>query len=129
MHPAGATFGVDFRHFMGKLDDTKRRVAVGLFFGMLLLLGPLLVRDYGMGWDERADRLVGYMSLRYVARYFLGTYRWHPAPYEPQFGTPMHNIQVDDMTILTVFQWWSEAEWSDDFSVVGPLSIAEHAPK
>ncbi|MBH8558020.1 ArnT family glycosyltransferase [Hymenobacter negativus] len=53
---------------MGKIDDTKRRVAAGLFFGILLLLGPLLVRDYGMGWDERADRMVGYMSLRYVAQ-------------------------------------------------------------
>lgn len=45
-----------------------RRVVTTLFFGGLLLLGPLLVRDYGMGWDERADRLVGYMSLRYVAQ-------------------------------------------------------------
>lgn len=53
---------------MGKLDDIKRRTATSLFFGILLLLGPLLVRDYGMGWDERADRLVGYMSLRYVAQ-------------------------------------------------------------
>ena len=55
---------------MGKLDDTKRRIATGLFFGILLLLGPLLARDYGMGWDERADRMVGYMSLRYVTQLF-----------------------------------------------------------
>ena len=46
--------------------------------------------------------------LRFVphaqARYFLGIYRWHPGPYEPQFGTPVHNIRVDGMTILTVFR-------------------------
>ncbi|WP_216680015.1 hypothetical protein [Hymenobacter siberiensis] len=46
--------------------------------------------------------------LRFVphaqARYFLGIYRWHPWPYEPQFGTPVHDIRVDGMTILTVFQ-------------------------
>ena len=46
--------------------------------------------------------------LRFVphaqARYFLGIYRWHPGPYEPQFGTPVHDIRVDGMTILTVFQ-------------------------
>jgi hypothetical protein len=53
---------------MGKINDKKRRITTGLFFGILLLLGPLLVRDYGMGWDERADRMVGYMSLRYVAQ-------------------------------------------------------------
>ncbi|WP_310392812.1 hypothetical protein [Hymenobacter sp.] len=45
-----------------------RRTAAALFFGGLLLLGLLLFRDYGMGWDEPTDRLTGYTSLRYLAQ-------------------------------------------------------------
>jgi hypothetical protein len=46
--------------------------------------------------------------LRFVphaqARYFLGIYRWHPWPYEARFGTPVHDIMVDGMPILTIFR-------------------------
>ena len=46
----------------------SRRIATTLFFGGLLLLGLLLTNDYGMGWDEPAERQAGYISLRYVAQ-------------------------------------------------------------
>ena len=49
-------------------ERTFRRIATTAFFGGLLLLGLLLTRDYGMGWDEPSDRQAGYVSLRYVAQ-------------------------------------------------------------
>ena len=46
--------------------------------------------------------------LRFVphkqADYFIGLYRWHPAPYEASFGTPVHEIRVAGLPILTVFR-------------------------
>ncbi|GAC1595784.1 MAG: hypothetical protein NVS3B25_19660 [Hymenobacter sp.] len=44
-----------------------RRPVVGLFFGLLAMLGVALHRDYGMGWDEPADRLNAFVSAKYVA--------------------------------------------------------------
>ena len=40
---------------------------VGGFFGLLALLGVALTRDYGMSWDEPADRLNAFVSAKYVA--------------------------------------------------------------
>ena len=45
----------------------SRRWAVGLFFGLLAVLGVALTRDYGMSWDEPAERLNAYVSAKYVA--------------------------------------------------------------
>ncbi len=46
--------------------------------------------------------------LRFVsskqANYFIGLYRWHPAPYDASFGTPVHEIRVAGLPILTVFR-------------------------
>ncbi|GAB2852442.1 glycosyltransferase family 39 protein [Hymenobacter ruber] len=39
----------------------------GLFFGLLVLLGGALHRDYGMGWDEPAERLNAFVSAKYIA--------------------------------------------------------------
>ena len=36
-------------------------------FGLLTVLGMVLVRDYGMGWDEPAERLNAFVSAKYVA--------------------------------------------------------------
>ena len=38
-----------------------------LFFGLLAVLGVALTRDYGMSWDEPADRLNAFVSAKYVA--------------------------------------------------------------
>jgi len=47
--------------------------------------------------------------LRFVphaqARYYIGLYRWHPAPYEPAiYGAVVHEIRVGGLPILTVFR-------------------------
>ena len=49
-------------------EKKLRRLTTTVFFGGLLLLGLLLTRDYGMCWDEPAERRAGYISLRYVAQ-------------------------------------------------------------
>jgi uncharacterized membrane protein len=51
----------------GMMLARQRRLLVGIFFGGLLLLGLLLVRDYGISIDERQDRRTGMVSLRYVS--------------------------------------------------------------
>jgi hypothetical protein len=52
------------------IDTTIHRVpryVVGVFFGLLLLLGWFVFADYGVSWDEVADRTNGQVSLRYAA--------------------------------------------------------------
>ena len=44
-----------------------RRLAECLFFGLLLLLGGLLVNDYGVSWDETNNHLNGLVNLKYLA--------------------------------------------------------------
>ncbi|RZK60560.1 MAG: hypothetical protein EOO59_06815, partial [Hymenobacter sp.] len=49
---------------------TTRRVPAflpKLFFGLLLVLGSLVVSDYGVSWDEQVDRRNGLVNLRYLA--------------------------------------------------------------
>ncbi|MBH8570887.1 hypothetical protein KB206_18485 [Microvirga sp. STS02] len=45
----------------------SRRWVVGLFFSLLVLVGFALHRDYGMGWDEPAERLNAFVSAKYIA--------------------------------------------------------------
>ncbi|GAB2794917.1 hypothetical protein HNQ93_002930 [Hymenobacter luteus] len=45
----------------------RARWVVGLFFGLLGMLGVALHRDYGVGWDEQLDRLNGIINAKYVA--------------------------------------------------------------
>lgn len=51
--------------------------------------------------DQARLRLVPHSR----ARYFFGLYRWHPAPYDSaRYGTPVHEIRVGGLPILTVFR-------------------------
>jgi hypothetical protein len=54
---------------MRSIDAPIRQVpryVVGLFFGLLLLLGGLVFSDYGVSWDEQLDRTNGLVNLRYI---------------------------------------------------------------
>jgi len=44
------------------------RLVVPAFFGLLLLLGIALHRDYGISWDELTDRQNGQINLKYVGQ-------------------------------------------------------------
>ena len=44
-----------------------RRQALCILCGLLVLVGVALHRDYGMSWDEPADRLNAFVSAKYVA--------------------------------------------------------------
>lgn len=68
-----------------------RRLSVGVFFGLLLLLGGWLHRDYGVSWDEPTDHQNGAVSGRYVAEQLLpGLLQNHPtlATIPPLAGYP-----------------------------------------
>ncbi|TGE05619.1 ArnT family glycosyltransferase [Hymenobacter fodinae] len=43
-----------------------RRWVVGTFFGLLVLLGLALHRDYGVSWDEPTDHLNGLVNVKYI---------------------------------------------------------------
>ena len=47
-----------------------KRISVGLFFILLLLLGISWYRDYGISWDETKQRLTGAVTLKYLAEAF-----------------------------------------------------------
>jgi hypothetical protein len=49
------------------IQRASRRWVVGCFFALLALAGVALHRDYGMGWDEPADRLNAFVSAKYLA--------------------------------------------------------------
>ncbi|MBF9238645.1 hypothetical protein I2I05_14670 [Hymenobacter sp. BT683] len=51
-----------------------------------------------------ADRARVRLVPHHRAQYFFGMYRWHPAPYEETYGTPIHNIKVNGLPVLTVFR-------------------------
>jgi len=48
------------------LSDRYKRPIVAIFFGLLFLGGLRLVPDYGMGYDEEQQRIIGEVSLLYV---------------------------------------------------------------
>lgn len=50
---------------------TNKRIVVGVFFGLLLGVGLLFVRDYGVSWDEPNNHLNGLVNLKYVASLVL----------------------------------------------------------
>jgi hypothetical protein len=47
------------------------RLVVGGFFGVLIALGLVLVRDYGVSWDEPNNHLNGLVNLKYIASLVL----------------------------------------------------------
>ncbi|WP_143434778.1 hypothetical protein [Hymenobacter roseosalivarius] len=49
------------------LPARHQRLLTGLLFGLLLLTGLLLHRDYGVSADERIDRLNGMINVKYIA--------------------------------------------------------------
>ncbi|NVO32220.1 hypothetical protein [Hymenobacter lapidiphilus] len=74
-----------------------RRFGVHAFFGLLLLIGLLLVADYGVSWDEPTDQRNGLVSLRYVADLALGH---KPYPIE-QYRDSDHGVLFElPMTLV-----------------------------
>lgn len=55
------------RHFLSAFSLRRRKPAARLYFGLLLLLGLLCFRDYGVSWDEEVLRTNGMVSAKYVA--------------------------------------------------------------
>ena len=73
----------------------QRRLWTGLFFGVLVLLGLWLVRDYGLSVDEAQSRSNGMVSLHYVSQhYFPGFLRAHPGLLH--FQTPLQKYYDRD---------------------------------
>jgi hypothetical protein len=52
-------------------SHSLRRLSVAVFFGLLLGVGLVLVRDYGVSWDEPNNHLNGLVNLKYVASLVL----------------------------------------------------------
>ena len=52
-------------------SHSLRRRSVAVFFSLLLGVGLLLVRDYGVSWDEPNNHLNGLVNLKYVASLVL----------------------------------------------------------
>lgn len=72
-------------------DSPARRWLVPGLLGGLLLLGLLLVRDYGLSYDAGQSRLIGMTSLRYVAEKINPDFVTRPSQrsyFEP-FSTPL----------------------------------------
>ena len=54
-------------HF-SRPSSTVPNLVVGGFFAVLLLLGLVLHRDYGVSWDEPTDHLNGMVNAKYMAK-------------------------------------------------------------
>ncbi|HSI90597.1 MAG TPA: glycosyltransferase family 39 protein, partial [Adhaeribacter sp.] len=53
-------------------------LAAGLFFGILLVTGLFIYKDYGVSWDERINQENGVISAIYVAK------KLYPGPVSPE---------------------------------------------
>ncbi|QJX46881.1 hypothetical protein HMJ29_08015 [Hymenobacter taeanensis] len=53
--------------WLSATSSVGRRWVVGTFFGLLVLLGLALHRDYGVSWDEPTDHLNGLVNVKYMA--------------------------------------------------------------
>ena len=60
-----SSFGL--QQFLPAFSLSRRKPVVRLYFGLLLLLGLLCFRDYGVSWDEEVLRTNGMVSAKYVA--------------------------------------------------------------
>lgn len=61
------SFSIPLTRLLFSSSARARRRWVGLFFGLLTLLGLGLHRDYGIPWDEQVERFSGIISAKYVA--------------------------------------------------------------
>jgi hypothetical protein len=52
------------------MNKRIKYVSIGLFFSSVLLLGLSTYRDYGISWDEPAQRLTGEVTVNYLAERF-----------------------------------------------------------
>lgn len=48
------------------LRNARRHALAILFFAVLLLTGVLIYRDYGLSWDEPAQRYIGFTNVGYM---------------------------------------------------------------
>ncbi|OGX82022.1 hypothetical protein BEN47_05225 [Hymenobacter lapidarius] len=92
-------WGISARQGLGWLlaHDRRATVAVSdtLYYKYFLHNNSLLL--------PAADRARLRLVPHHQAEYFIGMYRWHPAPYDATYGTAIHEIQVAGLPILTVF--------------------------
>jgi hypothetical protein len=51
-------------------ENNKRRVSVGAFFMLFIVLGLHLVQDYGMSWDEPNSRMNGGVTVKFIGEKF-----------------------------------------------------------
>jgi hypothetical protein len=73
------------------------RLVPRLFFALVLLLGVLLYRDYGLSWDEPTDHLNGKVNAKYIGELFFPELARREASYAaiPDFGGfPEHDHGV-----------------------------------
>jgi len=98
----------------------RERLVTGVFFGLLLVVGLVLVGDYGISLDESQQRNVGLVSLKYVCeRLFPGFIASHEnfAIVNP----PLHEFVDRDygvafeMTVVYIEQAFRITGWDKVF--------------
>ena len=47
-----------------------KNILIFSFFGILILIGTSIYKDYGISWDEPEQRLSGLVSMKYIGEYF-----------------------------------------------------------
>jgi hypothetical protein len=56
---------------MNKMPEKSvRKLSVGLFFSIFMLVGLNSYKDYGMSWDEQSQRYMGSVTVKYLAEIF-----------------------------------------------------------
>ena len=99
----------------------RPRLVVRAFFGILLLLGLLIVRDYGISVDERQDRRTGMVSLRYVSEKvwpsFIETHGdfvnnpWALSEYQDRDYGVSFQLPVTWLEQVLDLESWQQAYW------------------
>jgi hypothetical protein len=73
----------------------RQRLVVGAFFVLLLGIGLLIVRDYGVSIDEPQSRNTGLISLKYIGEHYFPGYIKSHEVFGP-IGPPLHQFSDRD---------------------------------
>ncbi len=57
------------KNFKSLIDSQKiQKLLLFIYFGLLLILGVAIYKDYGIGWDESPQRDIGKANVKYLAQ-------------------------------------------------------------
>ena len=75
-----------------------KKLLITFFLIILIIIGTLIHKDYGISWDEPQQRLIGFVNLNHVSDYLKLDLRNPPNP--PPEITKLNNLKDRDYGVI-----------------------------